>query len=145
MRSALWVVRTPIHVEFKKNWIITLTINCEFSRLKLEIWGIYSESLFGKRPVVMHTAKREKCQIFRGMEPPRIGKFLNAFLSVGLEVVEWTPQDLTSGGNFGNSTFPCTVQWCMQICHKPFSHHLRAIWKCKFTLFSIENADLKWL
>ena len=23
--------------------------------------------------------------------------------------------DLTSGGNFANSTFPCTVQWCMQI------------------------------
>ena len=58
-----------------------------------------------KRPMVMHTAKREKCQIlwmgpFRGMAPPDWKKNLNAFLSVGSDVVEWTPQDLTSGGNF---------------------------------------------
>ena len=25
---------------------------------------------------------------------------------------------LTSGGNLGNSTFACTLQWCMQMCHK---------------------------
>ena len=30
------------------------------------------------------------------------------------------PPGLTSGGNVGNSTFACTLQWCMQICHKPF-------------------------
>ena len=35
-----------------------------------------------------------------------------------------------SGGNLGKSTFPYTIQWCMQICHKPFSHHVKAIWKC---------------
>ena len=56
-------------------------------------------------------------------------KILTSFLSSWSKVVEWTPE-LTSGGNFGKSTFPCTVQWCMQICHKPFSHHLRVIWKC---------------
>ena len=37
---------------------------------------------------------------------------------------------LTSGGNLGNSTFACTLQWCMQIFHKPFPHQLRVIWKC---------------
>ena len=26
---------------------------------------------------------------------------------------------------FGKSTFSCTVQWCMQMCHKPFPHHMR--------------------
>ena len=40
------------------------------------------------------------------------------------------PPILTSGGNLGNSTFACTLQWCMQIYHKPFPHQLRAIWKC---------------
>ena len=53
-----------------------------------------------------------------------------SFLSSGSKVVEWTPARLTSHGHFWNSTFECTVQWCMQICHKPFSHHLRTIWKC---------------
>ena len=32
-----------------------------------------------------------------------------------------------------------------QICHKPFFHQLRAIWKCGYTIFPIKNADLKWL
>ena len=40
------------------------------------------------------------------------------------------PPVLTSGGNLGNSTFACPLQWCMQICHKPFPYQLRAIWKC---------------
>ena len=35
-----------------------------------------------------------------------------------------------SGWNLGKSTFSCTVQLCMQICHKPFPHHMRAISKC---------------
>ena len=48
-------------------------------------------------------------------------------------------QGLTSHGHFWNSTFACTVQWCMQICHKPFSHQLRAIWKCSFTIFFFEK------
>ena len=51
-----------------------------------------------------------------------------SFLSSGSTVVEWTPQ--TSGGNLVNSTFACTVQSYMQICHKHFPHQLRAISKC---------------
>ena len=58
---------------------------------------------------------------------PRLEKDLNSFLSSGSKVVEWSSQGLTSHGHFWNSTFACTVQWCMQICHKPFSHQLRAI------------------
>ena len=42
--------------------------------------------------------------------PPRLEKFLTSFLSLGSKVVEWTPLELTSGGNLGKSTFPCTVQ-----------------------------------
>ena len=71
-----------------------------------------------KRPIVMHTAKWEKCQIlwkgpFHGMDPPdwnyfkfisqfrtkscgmnpkRLEKNLNSFLSSGSKVVEWTPR-----------------------------------------------------
>ena len=37
---------------------------------------------------------------------------------------------LTSGGNHGNSTFACPLQWCIQIYHKPFPHQLRTIWNC---------------
>ena len=43
------------------------------------------------------------------MDPPPLENFLNSFLSSGSKVMEWTLQDLTSGGNFGNSTFPGTV------------------------------------
>ena len=75
-----------------------------------------------------------------------------SFLSSRWKVVEWTPQDwkifwmyfwvqdqmlldgcpwdLTSSGNFGNSTFLCTVQWYMQICHNTFPISWRAIWIC---------------
>ena len=42
------------------------------------------------------------------------------------------------GRILGKYTFSCNVQWCMQICHKPFFHRVRAIWKCSFTIFSIE-------
>ena len=44
-----------------------------------------------------------------------------------------------------NSTFACTLQWCMQIYYKHFPHHVRVIWKCSFTVFPNVNADLKWL
>ena len=40
------------------------------------------------------------------------------------------PPVLTSGGTLGNSTFACPLQWCMQICYKPFPHQLRTISKC---------------
>ena len=60
-----------------------------------------------------------------------------SFLSLGSKVVEWTP--LTQHENFWNSTFACTVQWCMTICHKPFFHQLRAIWKCGYTIFPIQK------
>ena len=73
--------------------------------------------------------------------PQRLEKFLTSFLSSGSKVVEYTPWvSWVSGGNLGKSTFPYTVQWCIRIkfainlfpimCHKPFSHHVRAIWKC---------------
>ena len=68
-----------------------------------------------------------------------------SFLSSRWKVVEWTPPGSDIWWKFWKFYFPCTVQWCMQICNKPFSHQLRVIWRCSFTLFSIENADLKWL
>ena len=43
---------------------------------------------------------------------------------------KYTLPSWVSGGNFGKSTFSCTVQLCMQICHKPFPHHMGAISKC---------------
>ena len=45
---------------------------------------------------------------------------------------------LTSGGNLGNWTCACTVQWCMQICHKPFPHQLRVIRKFEFAIFLLQ-------
>ena len=54
-----------------------------------------------------------------------------SFLSSGSKVVQNIPcLSWVSGGNFGKSTFSCTVQLCMQICHKPFPNHMRAISKC---------------
>ena len=54
-----------------------------------------------------------------------------SFLSSGSKVMQNIPcSGWVSGGNFGKSTFSCTVQLCMQICHKPFPHHMRAISKC---------------
>ena len=58
---------------------------------------------------------------------PTWENFLPSFLSTGSKVVDYTPPTWVSGGNFGKSTFSCTVQLCMQICHKPFPHHMRAI------------------
>ena len=64
-------------------------------------------------------------------EPPQDWKvFWIHFWGQDQNLWNGPPQDLTSGGKFWNSTFSCTVQWCMQICHKTFSHHVRAIWKC---------------
>ena len=78
-----------------------------------------------------------KMQIWNGCNVFNIAgnpiKDINAklsFQSLASNVMEWIPPVLTSGGNLGNSTFACTLQWCMQICHKPFAHQLRAIWKC---------------
>ena len=50
-----------------------------------------------KRPMVMHTAKREKCQIlwmgpFCGMTPHTgLENFLSSFLGLVSKVLEWTP------------------------------------------------------
>ena len=53
-----------------------------------------------------------------------------SFLSSGSKVMQNIPcLSWVSGGNFGKSTFSCTVQLCMQICHKPFPNHMRAIFK----------------
>ena len=53
-----------------------------------------------------------------------------SFLSSGSKVMQnITLPGWVSGGNFGKSTFSCTVQLCMQICHKPFPNHMRAISK----------------
>ena len=73
------------------------------------------------------------------------GSHLN-FFSSDLACTWWKmidPPVLTSGGNLGNSTFACTLQWCMQICHKPVAHYPRVMWKCSFTVFSIVNAHIK--
>ena len=43
---------------------------------------------------------------------------------------KYTLTSRVSGGNLGKPTCSCTIQFCMQICHKPFPHHMRAISKC---------------
>ena len=39
---------------------------------------------------------------------------------------------LTSGRNLGNSTFACTLQWYVQICHEPLLFF--SIGKCRFEM-----------
>ena len=56
-----------------------------------------------------------------GMDPPpRIGKKFKFISEFRIKSCGMDPLDLTSGGNLWNSTFACTIQWCMQICHKHF-------------------------
>ena len=45
----------------------------------------------------------------------RIGKIFKFISEFRIKDLELTPQDLTSGWHCWNSTFACTVQWCMQI------------------------------
>ena len=76
--------------------------------------------------------------------PPRIGKSFKFISEFRIKSCWMAPHDLTSGGNFWNSTFACTVKWCMQICHKPFSpsaeSHSKILiycifyWKCRFEM-----------
>ena len=76
--------------------------------------------------------------------PPEIGKILNFISEFRIKSCGIYPPVLTSDGNFGKSTFPCTVQWCIQICHKPFSPshegHLKMLiysifyWKYRFEM-----------
>ena len=77
------------------------------------------------------------------MDPPRIGKIFKFISEFRIKRCGMDPPDLTSGGNFWNSSFPCTVQWCMQICHKPspsLEGHLKMLiysifyWKCRFEM-----------
>ena len=63
-----------------------------------------------------------------------------SFLSLGSNVVEWLPP-WPNMRIFWYSSFACTVQWCMKICHKLFPSaegHLKMLiyfflyWKCRF-------------
>ena len=73
-----------------------------------------------------------------------------SFLSLGSKVVEWNP--LTQHENFWNSTFACTVQWCMIICHKWFFHQLLKIqiWNpikdinVNLSFLSLESKVVEW-
>ena len=62
-----------------------------------------------------------------------------SFLSLGSKL--WNEPPVTKMRKFWNSSFACTVQWCMTICHKCFPSaegHLKMLiyyflyWKCKF-------------
>ena len=44
---------------------------------------------------------------------------------------------------FWYSSFTCTVQWCMKICHKLFSISWGPFENVNLLFFCIENADLK--
>ena len=60
----------------------------------------------------------KSCKLLEG--PPRIGKNFKFISEFRIKSCGMDPLDLTLGGNLWKSTFACTVQWCMQICHKPF-------------------------
>ena len=89
-----------------------------------------------------------------------------SFLSSRWKVVKWTPQDwkifkfiselrinscgmdpqdLTSGGNFWNSTFTCMANDACKFATNPFPITWGPFENVNLLLFSIENADLKWL
>ena len=108
--------------------------------------------LLSERPMVMHAVKWEKCQIlwmgpFHGMYLPPIQhrKIFELHFWVQDQKLWNSPPPGYLVEIWEKSTFSCTVQWCMQICHKHFPHHMRATWKCEFTLFPIVNTDFKWL
>ena len=76
-------------------------------------------------------------------------KDINAKLTfLQISIKSWKMIDslvLTSGGNFGNShlKFACSLQWCMQICHKAVAHELRDHVKMfHLLIFYLVNAHL---
>ena len=108
-------------------------VNLLYFLLKMQIWNGCNVLNIVENPIKVIQCKSfiSKFKVKScGMDPP-LEKFWTSFLSSGSKVGGMdTSPSLTSGGNFGKSTFPCTVQSCMQICHKPFPHHLRTIWRC---------------
>ena len=73
-------------------------------------------ALSSETPMVMHAVKREKCQIlwmgpFRSVEctPLEFKNFLKCSSEFRIRGCWMDPLKLTSGGNLGKSTFPCTV------------------------------------
>ena len=91
-----------------------------------KLWNILPKTNIVKNFNFISEYRIKSCGIY-----PPTGYLVEILENLLFHVLEYTllPR-WVSDGNFGKSTFPCTVQWCMQICHKPFPHHMRAIWKC---------------
>ena len=117
----------------------SLSTSLESSRVLCYLVDLLTSLVFHQKRwwCTQQNGKRVKsCEWANSMErtPPRIWHlvefFSNSFLSSGSKVLEWTHPGSDILWKFLNSTLACTVQWCLQTCHKPFPHQLRAIWKC---------------
>ena len=104
---------------FPISWGPFEDVNLLYFLLKMQIWNGCNVLNITRNPIKdinvnlsFPSSRWKGC----GKDPPG-DKFLNSFLVQYQKLLNGTP-NLTSGGNFGNSTFPGTVHWCMQICHK---------------------------
>ena len=108
-------------------------VNLLYFLLKMQIWNGCNVLNITRNPI-----NRYQCKSFIskfkmkscGMDPPRIGKFLNSFLSSVSKVVEWNPQS-DIWGKFWKFYFSrySPLSAC-KFAITPFSHQLRAIWRC---------------
>ena len=112
------------HNPFLITWGPFENVNLLYFLLKIQIWNGCNVVNIAGNPIkdinVNLSFLSSRWKVVECTPLPEMEKFLTSFLSSGSKVVECTPLELASGGNLGKSTFPCTVQWCMQICHNPF-------------------------
>ena len=122
---------------FPISWGPIEYVNLLYFLLKMQIWNGCNALNIAGNPIkninVNLTFSVQDQKLWNG-SPLQIGIFFWVHFW-GQDQKLWNaPPNLTSAGNFWNSTFACTVQWCIQICHKPFSHQLRPNWKCRFEM-----------
>ena len=112
------------HNPFLITWGPFQNVNLLYFLLKIQIWNGCNVVNIAGNPIkdinVNLSFLSSRWKVVECTPLPEMEKFLTSFLSSGSKDVECTPLELASGGNLGKSTFPCTVQWCMQICHNPF-------------------------
>ena len=118
---------------FPISWGPFEDVNLLYFLLKMQIWNGCNVLNIARNPIkdinVNLSFPSSRWKVVEWTPPQDWKNFWIHFWVQYQKLLNGTP-NLTSGGNFGNSTFPGTVHWCMQICHKPFSHQLRAIWRC---------------
>ena len=148
-----------VHVQYNDTFKFAITlfpigwgpfedVNLLYFLLKMQIWNGCNVLNIARNPIkdinVNLSFPSSRWKVVE-WTPPGLEKFLNVISEFSIKSCWMEPTlDLTSGGNFGNSTFPGTVHWCMQICHKPFfpsaEGHLKMLiysifyWKCRFEM-----------